>query len=234
MAPQKPAAPLVSARASQLPSLPVASALARLEGDAQALIARAMQPMALQRGARVFSPGDSASNYLMVKSGSVRVSVTTEEGREITLYHVGPGQTCVLTTSCLLTGSEYGAEAVAEAQTEAIILPKPAFEQLLGMSARFRQFVFSSYGDRLQTLIGLVQEITARKLDRKLARFLVDRQSAGAVPLTHEKIALELNTVREVVTRLLNDFSARGWVRLSRGKITLVDAEALEGYAGSM
>jgi CRP/FNR family transcriptional regulator len=220
--------------AARLPSIVASDTLARLEGEAQALISRSMRPMKLVQGARVFSAGDSASNYLMVKSGSVRVSITTDEGREITLYHVAPGQTCVLTTSCLLSGAEYEAEAMAETDTEAIILPKPAFEQLLATSPKFRQFVFSSYGDRLHTLIALVQEITARKLDRKLARFLVEREQGGGVELTHEKIALELNTAREVVTRLLNDFAARGWLGLSRGRVKLLDRAALEDYSGTL
>lgn len=227
--PITPAAP-----AEHLPTVLAPAALSKLESEAQALISRSMRPLQLASGQRVFSPGDSASNYLMVKSGSVRVSVVTEEGREIMLYHVEPGQTCVLTTSCLLSGAEYGAEAVAESQTEAIILPKPAFEQLLAISPKFRQFVFSSYGDRLHSLIALVQEITARKLDRKLARFLLERAEAGVVSLTHEKMANELNTAREVVTRLLNDFAVRGWISLARGRVTVADTEALETYAGAM
>lgn len=223
-----------TATAVQLPVVQPTGALAKLESEAQALIACAMRPLNLVRGAGVFAAGDSASNYLMVKSGSVRVSVTTEEGREITLYHVEPGQTCVLTTSCLLSGVEYDAEAVAETDTEAVILPKPAFEQLLAISPKFRQFVFSSYGDRLHTLIALVQEITARKLDRKLARFLCKREEQGSVNLTHQVIATELNTAREVVTRLLNDFAARGWLQLSRGRVSLADRTALETYAGEV
>lgn len=228
----KPITPVASP--AQLPAVPPPAALAKLESEAQALITRSMRPLHLDSGMRVFSAGSLASNYLMVKSGSVRVSVMTEEGREITLYHVGPGQTCVLTTSCLLTGAEYGAEAVAESETEAIILPKPAFEQLLAMSPEFRQFVFSSYGDRLHTLIGLVREITARKLDRKLARFLLERAEAGVVVLTHERMATELNTVREVATRLLNDFAGRGWISLARGRVTIADAAALQSYAGAV
>ncbi len=223
-----------TATAVQLPAVQPTGALAKLESEAQALIARAMRPLSLAQGAHVFSAGHSASNYLMVKSGSVRVSVTTEEGREITLYHVEPGQTCVLTTSCLLSGAEYDAEAVAETDTEAVILPKPAFEQLLAISPKFRQFVFSSYGDRLHTLIALVQEITARKLDRKLARFLCEKAEQGAVNLTHQVIATELNTAREVVTRLLNDFAARGWLQLARGRVNLADRAALETYAGEV
>lgn len=220
--------------AANLPAVLEAGALARLEGDAKALMARAMSTLRLEPGTRVFQQGDRASNYLMVKEGSVRVSVTTEQGREIVLYRVEPGQTCVLTSAGLLSGAEYEAEAVAETATEAIILPKPAFDELMATSARFRQFVFSSYGDRLHALIGLVQEITTRQVDRKLARYLVEQADGVTLATTHQAIAAELNTAREVVTRLLHDFAGRGWVAVARGRITLLNVDALADYAGAV
>ncbi len=121
----------------------------------------------------------------MMKAGAVRVSVTTEQGREIVLYRVEPGETCVLTTSSLPSGTEYDAEAVTEADGEAIILPKPAFDELMATSARFRQFVFSSYGERLHTLKSLVQEVTLKHVDRRLARYLLLHADNGVVASTH-------------------------------------------------
>lgn len=218
----------------QLPAVLATGALAKLEHDAQSIIAAAMATLRLAAGDPVFRQGDTASSYLLVKSGSIRVSVTTEQGREIVLYRVEPGQTCVLTTACLLSGAEYDAEAVAEADAEAVVLPRVAFDELMATSARFRQFVFSSYGERLHGLIGLVQEITARQMDRKLARFLLQQAEGHVVRRTHQAMAAELNTAREVVTRLLHDFSARGWVAVGRGQVTLVDAAALEGLAGAV
>lgn len=218
-------------RAENLPAVLKSGALSKLEGDAQALIARSMSTVRLEPGAPVFQQGDTASNYLLVKEGSVRVSVTTEQGREILLYRVEPGQTCVLTSACLLSGAEYDAGAVAESATEAVILPKPAFDELMATSPKFRQFVFSSYGERLHALIGLVQEITTRQVDRKLARHLLSVAEDRVVAATHQAIATELNTAREVVTRLLHDFAARGWVALSRGEVRLLDTKALTAYA---
>ena len=215
------------AATTQLPAIIQSGALASLEADAKNIILRHMVSLQLKAGQNAFRAGDVASNYLVVKSGSVRVVVTTEQGREIVLYHVEAGQTCVLTTSCLLSGAEYDAEAVADVDTEAIILPKAAFDELMAASPKFRQFVFSSYGERLHTLIGLVQEVTLKHVDRRLARQLLKQAQNGVVAATHQALAQELNTAREVVTRLLNDFAQKGWVEVSRGRITLRNEAAL-------
>jgi CRP/FNR family transcriptional regulator, anaerobic regulatory protein len=210
------------------------TALSHLEKPARELIQRAMREMRIEAGQHVFSPGNSCSNYLIVKRGSVRVSVTTETGREILLYHVRDGETCVLTTACLMSGQEYNAEAIADTDTEAVILPKAVFDELIGSSPLFRQYVFASYGTRLQSLIGLVQEISVKHVDRRLARLLVARAESGAVEMTHNALAVELNTAREVVTRLLHDFAERGWVQLERGQVSLCDQVALEKLSTQM
>lgn len=214
-----------------LPTVLKSGALARLEEGARDIVLREMRSLRIEAGRPVFRAGDHAVNFLMVKEGAVRVSVFTEQGREIVLYRVEPGETCVLTTSCLLSGADYDADAVAEDATEAIILPKAAFEELLATSARFRQFVFSTYGERLGTLISLVQEISLRHVDRRLARFLVQQGGEGPIHLTHQAMAGELGTAREVVTRLLNDFADRNWLRLARGQVAVLDQAALEEYA---
>jgi CRP/FNR family transcriptional regulator, anaerobic regulatory protein len=217
-----------------LPAILKSSALATLEDHARDLVLREMRMLTIKRGAPLFHAGDTASNYLMVKSGAVRVSVTTEHGREIVLYRVEPGETCVLTTSSLLSGAEYDAEAVADDDTEAVILPKLAFDELMATSERFRQFVFSTFGERLHTLIGLVQEVTIKHLDRRLARHLLVHQHNGVVETTHQVLAQDLNTAREVVTRLLNDFAHKGWVEVARGRITLRDEAALQELASTL
>jgi CRP/FNR family transcriptional regulator, anaerobic regulatory protein len=230
----RPIFAIVPKMRNNLPTVLKSSALATLEGHAKELVLREMRTLEMKRGAAVFHAGDSASNYVMVKSGVVRVSVTTEQGREIVLYRVEPGETCVLTTSSLLSGAEYDAEAIAEDDTEAVILPKPAFDELMATSARFRQFVFSSFGERLHTLIGLVQEVTLKHVDRRLARYLVLHQKDGVVTSTHQHMAQDLNTAREVVTRLLSDFAERGWVEVARGRVIIRNQAALEDLASPM
>jgi CRP/FNR family transcriptional regulator, anaerobic regulatory protein len=208
----------------------VQNALMVLEHPARDLALREMRELKLKPGQEVFAPGDSCNTFLIVKSGSLRVSVMTETGREILLYRVEPGQSCVLTTACLMSGRDYEADCRAETDTEAIVLPKPVFEELLATSEKFRQFVFVSYGLRLHSLISLIQETAIRHIDRKLARLLVARSEKSVVLMTHQAVAEELNTAREVVSRLLSDFAHRGWVKLERGRIHLLDQKALEHF----
>lgn len=217
--------------ASTLPAVLQSGALAALDEQAKALILKQMIPLHLNAGERAFRPGFACSNYIVVKKGSVKVSIHTETGREIVLYRVQDGETCVLTTAGLLSGEHYDAEGVAETDTDAIILPKPVFEDLLASSPGFRRFVFSSYGERIQSLIGLIQEVAVRHVDRRLARHLLRLARNGVVEATHQSMARDLNTAREVITRLLNDFADKGWVEIARGKVRLTDETALEHFA---
>ncbi|MFN0190911.1 MAG: Crp/Fnr family transcriptional regulator [Aestuariivirga sp.] len=219
---------------THLPAILQSGALAALESAAHALVLRETRNLTLAPGERAFVAGEPCHNYLIVTRGSLRVSVTTEEGREIVLYRVEPGETCVLTVSCLMSGALYDAEGVAEAETEALVLPKRIFEELIGMSPKFRRYVFASYGERLHGLIALVQEITLRHVDRRLARYLAGEGAVRLIETTHQAIATELNTAREVVTRLLGEFASRGWVQIERGRIQVKDPGSLAAYAGSV
>ncbi|MFO1034335.1 MAG: Crp/Fnr family transcriptional regulator [Hyphomicrobiales bacterium] len=217
-----------------LPALLGTGALATLEDTAKSLILKQMRTLVLPAGGRAFRPGAECLSYIMVKKGAVKVSVATESGREIVLYRVQDGQTCVLTTAGLMANGHYDVEGVAETETEAIILPKSAFEELLATSPAFRNFVFTSFGERLQSLITLVQEVTLRHVDRRLARHLLRMARQGVVEATHQAIAQDLNSAREVITRLLNEFAEKGWVELSRGRVALKDALALEELADAV
>lgn len=208
-----------------------ASLIAGLEPAAAAVLAARAQHVALKPGARVFQPGQACGAFLIVTAGSVKVSTVTESGRELLLYRVGPRETCVLTTACLLSSADYDAEGMTETETEAVAIPKPVFEELLASSAVFRRFVFSSYGDRLRDLIALVQEVSQRHVDRRLARFLAER-AGETITMTHQEIASELGTAREVVSRLLKQFEAEGLVRLERRQIAVADDGALKRLAG--
>jgi CRP/FNR family transcriptional regulator len=204
-----------------------------LEAEALSLIAAAARNVRVAGGQRVFHPGLACSAFLVVTAGSVRVSTVTDSGRELLLYRVGPGQTCVLTTASLLAHADYDAEGLAETDTEALAIPRPLFEELLARSPAFRGFVFSSYGERLRDLISLVQEVSQRQVDRRLARFLSDRAAAPIV-MTHQEIASELGTAREVVSRLLKQFAGEGLVEIERRHIVVSDAARLSRLAQGM
>lgn len=204
-------------------------AIPGLEAAARARMASARQ-VVLKRGQAVFLPGQACGAFLVVKEGTVKVSTVTSSGRELMLYRVGPGETCVLTTACLLADSDYDAEGVSESDVTALAIPKSLFEELMAMSPAFRRFVFSSYGVRLRELIGLVQEVSQRQVDRRLARFLADR-AGGPVELTHQEIAAELGTAREVVSRLLKQFASEGLVEIERRNIVVSAPERLARIA---
>ena len=184
--------------------------------------------MQVPAGTVVFRDSDPCRSYLLVIHGTIRVQKTAENGREITLYRVEDGQTCVLTTSCLLAGNAYPAEGITETDVTAVSIPLAQFQKGLNESPGFRRFVFSAYGERISSLIVLVEEIAFGRLDARLAGCLLQRaDSAGEVESTHQALAAELGTAREVVSRQLKEFERRGWIHLQRGRVRLLDREAL-------
>lgn len=207
--------------------------LLHLEPEALAELRSEGARVHVPRGTVLFQAGALCNSYLMVVDGSVRVQMVSESGREIVLYRVGRGETCILTTACLMTRGDYGAEGVAETDIDAVALGAQAFNALLARSAVFRDFVFASFGTRLIGMMALVEEVAFGRIDLRLARFLVDhRDTAGGLDTTHQTLAVELGTAREVVSRQLKEFERRGLVELARGRIVVRDAKGLERVAG--
>ena len=190
---------------------------------------RQLQVVELPAGYEVFRRGDACRNYLVVIDGSIRVQALSPGGREVTLYRVASGQSCVITTSCLISQEVYPAEGITEPETTALVLPQGAFNEMLGKSEAFRRFVFANQGQRLSDLIHRIEDVAFGRVDARLARLLFDRgkHSAGRVSATHQKLASELGTAREVVSRQLKVFERRGWIRVGRGRVEVLDAESL-------
>jgi CRP/FNR family transcriptional regulator, anaerobic regulatory protein len=190
---------------------------------------RQAQVMELPTGAVVFREGDACRNYLLVLSGAVRVQKLSDSGREIVLYRVLPGESCVLTTSCLMANELYQAEALTESVVHAVALPRRAFQKALENSRGFREFVFAAYGERIAALVSLIDAIAFHRLDSRLAeRLMMLAGASTAIEVTHQELARELGTAREVISRLLKEFENAGWVRLGRGHIELLECLALE------
>ncbi|MHA1565725.1 MAG: Crp/Fnr family transcriptional regulator [Alphaproteobacteria bacterium] len=188
----------------------------------------------VSKGSVVFGLSSPCDNYLFVTAGSVKVSQVAENGREIVLYRVGRGDTCILTANCLLTSQDYPAEGVAENDVEAIVLSSGCFQRLMSASAIFREFVMQAYATRLSGLLLLLQEVVMRKTDCRLAdRLLSLMNGDGMVRSSHQELAAELGTAREVVSRQLKEFERRGWVRLERRNLVVLANESLRRLAGS-
>jgi CRP/FNR family transcriptional regulator len=180
-------------------------------------------------GSILFSADQPCSGFPLVLEGSVRVSKLAPNGREILLYRVDPGESCILSGSCLLGRSDYSATGIAETDVSVLVISPPLFHELMLQYEPFRQYVFGMYAARLSDVMELVEEVAFRKLDTRLAQLLIHR--GPVVNETHQKLADELGSVREIVTRLLRSFEQRHWVRLERERITVLDAKALNEFA---
>lgn len=197
----------------------------------ESLVARSAV-VRVRGGQVIFGPGKSAENMLLLLSGTVRVHQTSENGREIVLYRVEAGQSCVLTTACLLAHEAYTAEGVAETDVEAVAIPRAVFDDLLAQSSAFRRFVFSAYSRRITDLFRVIDEVAFGRIDARLAqRLTVMAAGGGEVRTTHQQLATELGTAREVVSRQLQEFQRRGWIAQSRGVIAVSNPAMLARLA---
>jgi CRP/FNR family transcriptional regulator len=207
--------------------------LGKLTAAEQKLIAERAQVVALPPQTTVFAPGLPAENFLLVLDGTVRVQQVSSGGREIVLYRVTGGESCIMTTACLLSQDTYNAEGITETPVQAVAVPKAAFDELMARSAEFRRFVFSDYSSRITDLLHVVEEVAFERIDKRLAQKLLERtDESGHLNATHQDLAVELGTAREVVSRHLKEFQRRGWLELTRGQIVLADRSGLESLAG--
>ena len=208
--------------------------LAHLAPEMRRLVVERSLVVEVPRGTVVFGPGQRPDNLLLLLDGTVRVQQTSESGREIYLYRVSAGESCILTTACLLAHEDYTAEGTAETDVRAAAIPRAVFDELLAMSAEFRTFVFATYAKRLTDLFMVIDEIAFRRVDVRLAtRLLALSDAGGTVKATHQALATELGTVREVISRTLLDFQKRGWIEQHRGEIRLLEREPMNRLARS-
>lgn len=185
-----------------------------------------IQVMPLAPGQVVFRAGDHCQGLPLVLSGSIKVQMTGLSGHSIVLYRMGADDICTLSIGCLMTGRGYRAEAVVEEDTLAAMVPRGLFDRLMAQSEDFRHSVMESYGRRLDDLMLLVEEVAFRRMDERLEAWLLARATAGTIHITHQELAVELGTAREVVSRLLKELERQGKVKLSRGCIVLTDGMA--------
>jgi CRP/FNR family transcriptional regulator len=192
-------------------------------------IVRTAAPRQAPAGTLLFEAASPCTGFPMLLEGSVRVVKTAPNGREVQLYRVTPGESCLLSSSCLLGGSAYSATGIAETAVILLALPPALFHRLLAEHKPFRDYVFGLFSERLADLMALVEAVTFHKLDQRLAALLLGK--GELVRATHQGLADELGSVREMVSRLLSNFQDRGWVALGREQIRITDAAALRRLA---
>lgn len=182
-------------------------------------------------GQVLFTEGQPCQGFPLVLDGAVRVAKTSPGGRSLELYRATPGEMCVISTTCLFAGAPLTAEGACTAPTELVLLSATGFD-LLAAEPVFRRYAFGVLAERIAQLMSLVEAIAFQRLDQRLAAVLLGR--GATVEATHQRLADEIGTVREIVTRLLKRFEAEGWLRLGRGRIELLDAPALRAFAAGL
>ena len=208
--------------------------LSALPADLRADLVAGSTVVAVPAGTQVFAPGQSADNLLLLLDGTVRVQQRSDTGREVTLYRVHAGESCVLTTACMLAFEDYSADGIAETDVRAVAIPRATFDDLAGRSADFRAFIFRAYSRRITDLFMLIDDIVFQRIDVRLAARLLELSDHGdIVHATHQVLATELGTAREVVSRTLAEFQRRGWIEQGRGRLHLSGRAGLDRLARS-
>ena len=191
-----------------------------------------LEPTLVPRGTTLFGVGDKCQQFVYVVTGSIRVDLASETGSSLLLYRLNPSDTCVLTTSCLMSGDRYSAEATVEEDVSILTMPASQFFASIEHSALFRSFVFSSFSQRLTALMAKVDEVAFRSIERRLAGSLLHHAKQGdTVRVTHDVLASEIGTAREVISRKLAQWDIAKIIARGRGEITLLAPEQLNSIA---
>lgn len=205
-------------------------ALAGLPGDLADRLLSEHAILRLPAGTHVFAEHQPCQGFPLLLEGSIKVVKQTANGRELLLYRVSPGGSCIISSSCLLGHSDYNARGIAESPLAMFVLPVGQFSNLMVEHTPFRDFVFHLFAERIGELMQLVEEVAFARLDQRLAKLLLSRNET-VLGITHQQLADELGSVREIVSRLLKGFAAQGLVTLGREQLTITDRSGLQKLA---
>lgn len=208
--------------------------LERLPPELRRALLAGSKVESIPAGTQVFEPGKSSDRLLLLLRGRVRVQQKSDTGREVFLYRVHAGESCVLTTACMLAYEDYAVDGIAETDLRAVVIPRDTFDNLVARSKVFRTFIFKAYSRRITDLFALIDDIVFQRMDVRLASRLLDLAGDGdTVRATHQVLANELGTAREVITRTLSEFQRHGWVEQARGEVRLLGRAGLDRLARS-
>lgn len=201
------------------------SFLEKIETDSEQKLITKIIP----KGTKVFDEGDACGGVPFIIKGAIRVSKIGKNGREIILYRLKRGDACILTITSVLSNIAYPAIAVVEEEAEVVLLTVSQFKKAMACSTDFQHFVYKLLSDRFLDIMTLIDEIIFRKVDERLIEFLLtnSNKNGDIIEMTHDDIAVELGTAREVISRLIKNLEKEGFIQLSRGKIRVVSRQAL-------
>ena len=215
-------------RSHEVPAVP------GLDDAALRLLAGRYEPISAPSGSVLFQPGQACDRLVLLTEGLVRVRMVSESGREIELYRVHPGETCVMSIACMMGERPYQAEGLADGAIQGVAISRGLFREMLGASPTFRDAVLTVQTRRIFDLVSLVDELAFHRTEARLAARLLQRAGPGdAVAETHQELALDIGTAREVVSRRLKRFEAQGLVALERGRVRILDRGGLSALTGA-
>jgi len=188
----------------------------------------------IEKGSVIFGPAKAPEHLVMLLDGIIQVQQISDSGKEIVLYRVHAGSSCVLTSACVLAYEDYSARGIAETEIEAALIPRNTFDDLMGESRDFRHFVMSAFTTRLTDMFHMIEEVAFKRIDHRLAHALIElSEQSSVVKATHQNLAAELGSAREVVSRQMAEFQAKGWVLQHRGMIEIINRAELQKLSES-
>ena len=189
-----------------------------------------------KKGTILHNGSADCTGLLLIKTGQLRAYILSDEGREITIYRLFDRDMCLFSASCILNSIQFEITITAEKDTEFWLIPSELYKNLLTESAPLANYTNELMAARFSDVMWLIEQVLWKSLDKRLAAFLLEEaaiEDSNELKITHEIIANHLGSHREVITRMLRYFQSDGIVKLSRGKITLLNPERLEELASS-
>lgn len=194
-----------------------------------------VRSFAAPKGKIIFQPGEACPGFVVLTSGSIKVTLTGASGRDVVLYRVRPGEVCLQTLSCLINDQPYGAEGMAETELAGQLVPASEFHRKFADDAAFRDMIMSSVATRFAEYQQLVEEVALTGFDARLAKVLLRMAGpSGMIATTHAALATETASGRAYVTRRLTEFAKKGWVAQKDDGIEIRDPRALEQVAAGL
>lgn len=207
--------------------------LPALSPQARQMLA-ALPQRRVPQGTPLFRAGDTAQGFAVVLLGRVEVFLTGPSGREILLYAVEPGQSCIQSTLGLMADEPYSGEAVTAVDSDLVFIPRASFLRLMDEEAGFRGFVLQAFARRMADVTRLLERVAFGRIEARLAQALLDLAEGGVVQATQAELAARIGSAREVISRRLDAFARSGWVATDRGHVALRDPAALRQLAATL
>lgn len=208
----------------------------KLTKDEQTLLTQHARLHTFEKDALIHNGSSDCLGLILIKSGQLRAFITSEEGREITIYRLFDHDMCLFSASCMMNSIQFDVSVAAEKDTEAWIIPADIYKKLMEQSATIANYTNQLMASRFTDVMWLIEQVMWKSMDSRLAAFLIEETTLAdstVLHITHEKIASHMGTAREVITRMLKYFQSEDIVALTRGTIEVLDIDKLNKIAGS-